>query len=190
MRFLLLLTLLSSAWGQQVNTVTASVSTSVPATVGTATFTVQFLDASLASSVDSALNVLSNAGINSSHLSGVSVSLSQGFVITQYDFVLPVPSSEYAATRDRLIAAQRALANVQTQALSWSTSYSATEEAIAKALETALPGLLEKARRQADVLAAAIGVKATAVQSLSPSVSPNGLNLTISLFVSYLTAAP
>lgn len=189
-KLLLAATTFSAAWGQPSNTVTASVSASVPVTAGTATFTVQFLDANLSSSVDTAVGVLSNSGITATNLMGVSVSLNQGFVITQYDFSLAVASSEYGATRDKLIAAQRAIANVQSQALSWRTAYAATSEATDQALQQALPGLLEKAKQQADVLAAAIGAKTTTVQSLTPTVSPNGLNVLVGLLVSYSTAAP
>src|SRR5262245_64807544 len=120
--FILVCFALASAWAQQPNTVSATVSTIQQAAAGTATFQVQFFDANTNTSVDTALGVLGGAGATATNLSGISVSLSQsGFVITQYDFLINVPAADYAATRDKLIAAQRTLATSNTQAVGWST---------------------------------------------------------------------
>ncbi len=185
-RAIVALAVTSPIIAQPPATVTANVSTVQPASAGTATFTVQFVDASLSSTIDSALGVLGGAGVVASHLTEISVSLNQGFVITQYDFTLNVPASQFTSVRDKLIAAQRSLANVNTQGMGWSTSYTASSEDTARALQQALPGLLAQAKQQAGVLASAIGMTAGAVQSISaPTVTNTGLTLLIALTVTY-----
>ena len=169
-----------------VNTVSATVSATQPVTAGTATFQVQFLDATLASTVDNALGVLGTAGAATSNLTDISVSLSQGFVVTQYNFAIVVPASQFTATRDRLIAAQRTLANVNTQAMGWSSSYKASDEDAAKVLELALPNLINQAKVQAGVLAAAMNAKLGNIVSMSaPAVVNSGLNLVVSATVTF-----
>ncbi|MCC6539012.1 MAG: hypothetical protein IT162_15780 [Bryobacterales bacterium] len=169
------------------NTVTVTVSNIQAAAAGTAAFRVQFLDANLNSSVDTALGVLSDTGASTANQTGTSVTLSQqGFVITQYDFAVNVPVDQFAGTRDKLIAAQRAIANVNTQAISWDTTYQPTPAEQAKALETALPGLLEQAAKQAAPLAAAMGGKTGKIVAMAaPAIVPAGLGLTVSATVTY-----
>lgn len=89
------------------NTVTATVSTVRSASAWTATFQIQILDASLTASVDSALALGASSGATAANLAGVSVSISQGLFVSRYDFEVVVPVSEYASTRDKLLAAQR-----------------------------------------------------------------------------------
>jgi len=173
------------ARAQPPRTVTATVNTVQALSAGTANFRIQFVDASLTSSVDTALAALSNTGAAVTNLSGISVSISQGFVVTQYDFLVPVPLAQFAAARDRLIAIQRSLVNSNTQALGWSTSFTAGDEERTRALEQALPALLAQARAQAAVLAAAVGGKTGAVQSLTPDIIVSGLNVTLNLAVTF-----
>ena len=171
---------------QQPNTVSVTVSTPQPVTLGTATFRAQFLDASLNSTLDSALGVLGSSGAAAANLSGVSVSINQGFVVTQYDFAIIVPAAQFAATRDKLLAAQRAIANVNSQAIGWTSSYSATDEDAAKTLEQAMPNLLSQAKQQAGVLAGAMGAKLGNIVAMStPALVNSGLNLVVSATVTY-----
>jgi hypothetical protein len=182
-----LLTASFVAYAQQPNTVSATVSTTQPVTAGSAVFRVQFLDANPNSTLDTALGVLGGAGAASSNLSEVSVQLNQNFVVTQYDFVITKPAGEFAATRDQLIAAQRAIANVSSQLIGWSVSYTSSDEDAAKALEQAMPNLLSQARQQATVLAAAMEKALGRVSSIStPAVTRSGLNLTVAATVTYL----
>ena len=193
MRICLLVGLLSAAltvMGQTAvplpNTVTATVSTVRSASAGTAMFQVQILDASLGSSVDGAIALGASAGVSAATLAGVSVSISQGLVITQYDFNVVVPASEYGATRDKLLAAQRGLATSNSQAIGWTVSYSVSESELAGALEAVLPGLLERARKQADMLAAAIGRTVDQVSAVGvPSLSNSGLQVFATVAVTY-----
>ncbi len=171
---------------QQPNTVSVTVSTPQPVTLGTATFRAQFLDASLNSTLDSALGVLGSSGAAAANLSGVSVSINQGFVVTQYDFAIIVPAAQFAATRDKLLAAQRAIANVNSQAIGWTSSYSATDEDAAKTLEQAMPNLLSQAKQQAGVLAGAMGAKLGNIVAMSaPAPVNSGLSLVVSATVTY-----
>ncbi len=171
---------------QQPNTVSVTVSTPQPVTLGTATFRAQFLDASLNSTLDSALGVLGSSGAATANLSGVSVSINQGFVVTQYDFAIIVPAAQFAATRDKLLAAQRAIANVNSQAIGWTSSYSATDEDAAKTLEQAMPNLLSQAKQQAGVLAGAMGAKLGNIVAMSaPAPVNSGLSLVVSATVTY-----
>jgi hypothetical protein len=192
MRFLILLAVFSftNLTGlfaqQQPNTVSVTVSTPQPVTLGTATFRAQFLDASLNSTLDSALGVLGSSGAAAANLSGVSVSINQGFVVTQYDFAIIVPAAQFAATRDKLLAAQRAIANVNSQAIGWTSSYSATDEDAAKTLEQAMPNLLSQAKQQAGVLAGAMGAKLGNIVAMStPALVNSGLSLVVSATVTY-----
>ena len=176
----------SAQQAPQPNTVTATVSTTQPVTLGTATFRAQFLDASLNSTLDTALGVLGGSGATAANLSGVSVSINQGFVITQYDFAIIVPVAQFAATRDKLLAAQRAIANVNTQAIGWTSSYNATDEDAAKVLELAMPNLLSQAKQQAGVLAGAMSAKLGNIVAIStPALVNLGLNLVVSATVTY-----
>ncbi len=171
---------------QQPNTVSVTVSTPQPVTLGTATFRAQFLDASLNSTLDSALGVLGSSGAAAANLSSVSVSINQGFVVTQYDFAIIVPAAQFAATRDKLLAAQRAIANVNSQAIGWTSSYSATDEDAAKTLEQAMPNLLSQAKQQAGVLAGAMGAKLGNIVAMSaPAPVNSGLTLVVSATVTY-----
>ena len=172
---------------QQPNTVTVNVSTTQPVAAGTASFAIQFAETNLASTVDSALGVMGNAGVTASNLTGISVSISQGFIVTQYDFTLAVPASQFSAARDKLIAVQRNLVNSNTQFIGWTTSYAASDEDTANALQQALPGLLAQAKLQAGALAAAISLNLGAVQSVTaPTISKNTLTLGIGLTVTYV----
>ncbi len=167
-------------------TVSAGVSITQAATAGTASFRIQFLDANLSSTVDTPLIGLKDTGLVASNLQGISVSLSQGFVVSTYDFTLNVPAAQFTATRDRLIAIQRSMANATSQALGWSTSFSVSDEDIAKATEQALPALLAAARAKAALLAAAIGKTVGEVESVSaPVVNSAGLSLVIGLTATY-----
>ncbi|MFN0169812.1 MAG: hypothetical protein ACKV22_25600 [Bryobacteraceae bacterium] len=171
---------------QLPNTVSASVSTILPASTGTATFSIQFVDANLASTVDTALGVLSDSGAATSNLTGISVSISQGFILTQYEFAVPVPASQFSTTRDRLIAIQRSLQNSATQGLGWTTAYTANADDRLRALQQALPSLLEKARQQAEVLAAGISRTLGPVRSVSaPEITSSGLSLFVGTTVTY-----
>jgi len=190
MRSLFLLFVLTTPWialrAQPPNTVTATVSTTQPAPAGTANLRIQFFDANLASTIDAALGVLGGVGVTAANLTGISVSISQGFVITQYDFLLPVPAAEFAAARDRLISAQRNLATSTSQGLTWSSTVAASDEEITRALQQAMPRLVAQARAQAAVLAAAVEKSAGDVISIAtPAVTNSGLNLVIGLTVTY-----
>ena len=171
---------------QQPNTVTANVSVIQNISAGTALFRVQLVEASLTSTVDSALAALATAGVAASHLAGVSVAISQGFVITTYDFRVPVPGAEFPAMRDKLITVQRNLANSQTQGIGWSSSQTNTDEQLAAALQQAMPSLLEKARQRATLLAQAMNATLGAVVQLSaPAISPDGPTVTVSLSATF-----
>jgi uncharacterized protein YggE len=175
-----------SLFAQQPNSVSVTVSSTQASSAGTAAFRVQFVDANLSSTVDTALGVLSSTGIAASNLTGISVAINQGFVVTQYDFTLAVPATQFTTTRDRLIAAQRSLANVNTQGIGWTTAFSLSEEDVSRTFEQALPALLEKARQQAGVLARAISLSVGALQSVSaPAVTHTGLNVAVTLTVTY-----
>lgn len=180
------LCLVSVLAAQQPNTVSATVSTTQVLTAASASFRIQFLDASLNSTVDNAVGVLGGAGASAANLAGVSVSISQGFVVTQYDFLVVVPADQFVATRDRLIAAQRAVANVNTQAVSWSTSYSVSEEVANKALEQVMPNLLNQARQQGSVLAAAMGARLGDIVAMSsPAIATNSLNAVVTVTATF-----
>ena len=182
----LFLILAASLGAQQPNTVTANVSISQSITTGTAVFTVQFIDASSSSAVDSAVGVLSSAGLAASHLSDVSVALSQGYILTTYNFTLPVPAGQFTATRDKFIAIQRTLANSQTQAIGWSSSFIPTDDEVATALQQALPALMTRAKVRAASLAAAMNATLGPVVTLSaPAIAPSGASLTVSLDATY-----
>ncbi|MFN0106617.1 MAG: hypothetical protein ACKV2U_31545 [Bryobacteraceae bacterium] len=83
---------------QQPNTVTANVSVSQPITTGTAVFRIQFVEAGLSSTVDSAVTVLGPASVAASQLGDVTVELSQGFMITTCNFAVPVPAGRNLKT--------------------------------------------------------------------------------------------
>lgn len=185
--FFLAASLLIAQTAPTPNTVTVTVATTQPAAAGTATFRIQFLDANLNSTLDSALNVLRETGASASTLTGTSASPSQqGFIITQYEFTVNVPVDQFAATRDKLIAATRAIANVNSQAISWDSTYRPTPAEQAKALEAALPTLLEQAAKQAAPLAAAMGGKTGKIVAMAaPAIVPEGLDLTVSATVTY-----
>ncbi len=177
----------SAIRAQQPNTVSTTVSTNRNVTAGTATFEVQFLDASLNSSLDTALAVVGSTGASATNLVSVSVSLNQGFVVTQYDFAITIAAGDFIGTRDKLIAVQRALASSNTQAIGWSTTYSVSDEETAKSLEQALPSLLDRAKVQAAVLATAMGAKLGKVSSIStPSLVRDGLRVSVTAVVTYL----
>lgn len=180
--------LLVPAFSQQPNTVSATVSTNQTVAAASATFRVQFVDASLNSSLDTALGVVGGAGASTANLAGISVSLSQqGFVLTQYDFLITVTAGDLPATRDKLLAAQRAIANVNSQAIGWSTAYGVTDDDIAKALEQAMPNLLNQGKQQAGVLATAMGAKLGKISSIStPGISRSGVSLAVTATVTYL----
>ncbi len=168
------------------NTVTATVSTVRSASAGTATFQVQILDASLNASVDSAIALGASSGASAANLAGVSASISQGLIVSRYDFNMVVPASEYAGTRDKLLAAQRGLAASNSQAIGWTVSYSVSDSELAGGLEAVLPGLLERARKQADTLAGAIGRSVDQVVNLGvPSLSNSGLQVFATVSVTY-----
>jgi hypothetical protein len=99
------------------------VSTTRAATAGTATFQIQVIDASLNANLDAAIAIGASSGASTANLAGVSASISQGFVVSRFDFNVTVPAAECAATRDKLIAAQRALATSSSQAIGWTVSY-------------------------------------------------------------------
>jgi hypothetical protein len=187
MRLLLLaLCVAASVPAQQPNTVTASVQLTQAVTTGAAAFRIQFIEATTNSSVDTAAAALSSVGVSASQLTGVDVELNQGFVITTYNFLLSVPSGEYAATRDKLITVQRSLANSQTQALGWTASLTPTDEELAAALDTAMPTLLDRARQRATLLAKAMNATLGNLVTLSaPAVSPDGPTVTVSLTATY-----
>lgn len=186
MRQICLFFIAVSLFAQTPNTASATVSTTRSASTGTATFQIQVLDASLNANLDAAIAIVASSGASTANLAEVSASVSQGFVVSRFDFNVTVPASEYAATRDKLIAAQRALANSSSQAKAWTVSYTVSDEALASALQQALPGLLERARAQADALAAAIGRSVDKVANLGvPVLSNSGLGVFISLTATY-----
>lgn len=182
----IVLCLAASLAAQQPNTVTANVEITQPVTTATATFRIQFVEATLASTVDSALAGLASIGVAASQLNSVSVALSQGFVITTYDFVLRVPAGEFTATRDKLITLNRTLGNSQTQALGWNSTRTPSDEELATALETAMPTLLDRARQRAALLAKAMNATLGNIVTLSaPAVSPDGPAVNVSLTATY-----
>ena len=171
---------------QQPNTVTANVALTQAITAGAALFRVQLVEATLTSNVDSAIAALAPAGVSPSQLNGVSVAISQGFVITTYDFRVPVPAAEFAATRDKLITVQRNLANSQTQGIGWSSAQTPTDEQLATALQQAMPSLMEKARQGASLPAQAMNATLGAVvQRSAPAIAPEGPTGTVSLTATY-----
>ena len=183
---LLVLALAADLAAQQPNTVTASVAVTQAIAAGTALFRVQIVEATLSSNIDSALAVLAPTGISASQLNSVSVDISQGFLLTTYDFRVPVSTGEFTATRDKLITVQRNLANSQTQAIGWSSTQTPTDEQLAAALQQAIPSLMEKARQRANLLAQAMNATLGAVVQLSaPAVSPDGPIVTVSLTATY-----
>ncbi len=184
--FLIGFTLTLGLAAQQTNTVTANVAVTRNISAGTALFRVQLVEATLTSTVDSALAALAPAGVAASQLAGVSVEISQGFVVTTYNFRVPVPGAEFAAMRDKLITVQRNLANSQTQGIGWSSSQTNTDEQLAAALQQAMPSLLEKARQQATLLAQAMNASLGAVVHLSaPAISPDGSTVSVSLTATF-----
>ena len=191
MRYLIFISalLVSSlaAQAQQPNTVSTTVSTTQPVAASTAVITVQFYDAGLNSTLDTALAVVGSTGANSANLTASSVYLNQGFLITEYDFTIEVPSGEFTATRDKLVAVQRTLATSNTQGLDWTNAYTISDDDTAKALESALPGLIDKGRAQASVLAAAMGAKLGKLSAIStPDPVKTGLSATLSAVVTFL----
>lgn len=183
---LLLLAAAAGLFAQQPNTVTASVSHQQQITTSTAVFQIQLVDASLNSTVDSAAGVLSSVGVNSSHLTDVSVAISQGYLLTTYSFTLPVASGDFGAVRDKLLTVQRNLSNSQTQGLGWSSAQVPNDDELASALELAMPALLDKAKRKAGLLAAAMHVNLGDVVTLSaPAVTPSGATVTVALTATY-----
>ncbi|MBI2690071.1 MAG: SIMPL domain-containing protein [Acidobacteria bacterium] len=187
MRFVILGLAFSAAlFAQQPNTVQASVSISQSITTGNAVFNIQFLDAGSATTVDSAVGALSSAGVAASQLSNVSVSISQGFVVTTYTFTTPVPAGQFTAMRDKLIAIQRTLSNSNSQALGWSTVFVPTDDEVSSALQAAMPALLNLAKQRAGTLAQAMNATLGAVVSLSaPTIVPSGPALSVSLSATY-----
>jgi hypothetical protein len=176
-----------AAQAQQPNTVSTTVTTTQPVAAGTAVITVQFYDTSLNSTLDTALAVVGSTGANAGNLTANPVYLNQGFLITEYDFTIRVPSGEFTATRDKLIAVQRTLATSNTQGIDWTNAYTITDDDAAKELESALPGLLDKARAQATVLATAMGAKLGKLSAIStPAPVKSGLSLTLSAAVTFL----
>jgi len=187
MRIILIgLALAAGLAAQQPNTVTASVAVTQNIPAGTALFRVQLVETSISSTVDSALAALTPAGISASQLASVSVEISQGFLLTTYDFRVPVPAGEFASTRDKLITVQRNLTTSQTQGIGWSSSQSNTDEQLTAALQQAIPGLMEKVRQRAEILAVAMNATLGAVVQLSaPAVSPDGPTVTVSLSATF-----
>lgn len=183
------LALAAALAAQQPNTVTASVSLTRPVPAATSVFVIQLAEANLASSVDTALAPLTTLGMTSANLSSVSVDISQGFIITTYNFRLAVPSTEFTATRDKLITVSRNLANSSTQGVGWSSSQTPTDADIAAALESTLPDLLDKAKTRAAVLAQAMTSTLGKVVNLStPAVSATGPMVTFTLSATYAVA--
>ena len=130
------------------------------------------------------------AGAAASNLSGISVSISQGYLVTQYTFNVTVNAGDFTAERDKLLNIQRAIANSATQLVSWTTSYSVTDDDVSKAIEAALPALLERAKAQATVLANAMNADLGKLSTLStPAVARAGLNLTVSATATYTVMA-
>ena len=187
MRFILFLFMLSTGLiAQQPNTVTAYVSLTRTIATGTAQFQIQFVEATLASTVDSAVTALASAGVAPSHLTGISVAISQGFVLTTYNFLLRVPSAEFSATRDKLIAIQRTLASSQTQGIGWSSVQVPSDDELTAALQLAMPALIAKAKGRAALLAEAMPATLGAVTQLTtPAISPDGPLATFSISATY-----
>lgn len=182
----LTLALAAGLAAQQPNTVTASVSLTQNITTGTAMFYVQFLDANSSSTVDSAVSALSSAGVSASNLTDVSVALNQGFVVTTYNFKMPVPAGQLGATRDKFVAIQRTLSTSQSQAIGWSSSLIPSDDELATALQQALPTLMNSAKNRAATLAAAMNATLGAVVTLTtPAVDPIGATVTVSLAATY-----
>jgi hypothetical protein len=133
--------------------------------------------------------VLRAAGVEALHLTGMNVAISQGFLLTTYDFAMRVPAEFFIERRDQLVTLQRNLANSQSQAIGWSSVWLAAEEEKNAAMEAALPGLLEKAGARAAQVAAAMGGTLGEVDALSaPAAAGTGLNLTPTYLVQ--AAAP
>jgi hypothetical protein len=187
MRALSLLVL--AAWSltaQTPNTVTTTATVTKAATAGNAIFQVQFLDTSLSANIDGALAVIGGAGASAENLSAVTVSISQGFLVTAHTFSVSVPAGSYAATRDKLIAAQRTLSNSNSQGLSWSVSYTPSPDDSARMLREALPGLVERTRSDAESLAGAMGKSVDQLVALStPPVSASGLQVSVAITATY-----
>jgi hypothetical protein len=175
-----------AALAQEPNTVTASVSSTLTAAGGTAVFRVQFLDAAASSTVETAANAVGSTGASAANLASVNVALSQGVVVTQYDFLVRVPASEYAGRRDALIALQRSLQNSTSQALGWEVNYEVTDAEIARVKKEATSGLLERAREDAEALAAAMGKTLGTLSTLvAPAVTRTDLQLQVTLSATY-----
>jgi hypothetical protein len=188
MRFLLItLAAAASVLAQtQPNTVSAAATVTQAIPASTAVFDIQFVDATLTSSVDSAVTTLTPAGITAASLSSVNVAISQGFILTTYNFRLTVPAAELGATRDKIIAIQRTLSNSQTQGLGWSSNVRPSNDDLARALELAMPELLARAKQRAELLATAMNSTLGAVTNLSaPAVDPAGASVTVSLTATY-----
>lgn len=183
---LLVLALAGGMFAQLPNTVTATVSVNQALSAGTTFFRIQFVEATLASTIDSALAGLNTVGVTATQLTGVSVAINQGFVLTTYDFLVPVPNAEFTATRDKIIALQRTLATSQTQFLGWSSTQAPTDDQIAAALQQAMPVLLERAKQRAGILAQAMNATLGNITSLAaPAVSPDGPTVNVSLTATY-----
>lgn len=188
MRFILItLALAASLFAQQQpNTVSAAATVTQVIPASTAVFDIQLVDATLTSSVDSAVATLTPAGVTAANLSSVNVAISQGFILTTYNFRLTVGAAELGATRDKIIAIQRTLSNSQTQGLGWSTNLRPSNDDLARALELAMPELLTRAKQRAQLLAAAMNATLGAVTNLSaPAVDPAGASVTVSLTATY-----
>ena len=171
---IVLLTLLFAGGltAQQTNTVTANASVTRNVAPSVASFQIQFYDTSLTSTVDSAVSGLSSVGVTASQLADVSVALNQGYIVSTYTFAVNVPAGQFGATRDKLIALQRSMASAQSQAVSWSSSMTPSEDDIAAAVEQALPALLAQAKQRAGVLATAMNATLGGlVQLTAPAVS-------------------
>jgi len=70
------------------------------------------------------------------------------------------------------------LAASNRQAIGWTVSYSVSDSELAGGLEAVLPGLLERARKQADTLTGAIGRSVDQVLNVGvPSLSNSGLQV-------------
>ena len=189
MRFLFVSLALAAslfAQSQQPNTVSAAATVTQAIPASNAVFDIQFVDATLTSSVDSAATALAPVGVTAANLSSVNVAISQGFILTTYNFRLSVPAAELGATRDKIIAVQRTLSNSQTQGLGWSSNLRPSNDDLAKALELAMPELLARAKQRAELLAAAMNATLGAVANLSaPAVDPAGASVTVSLTATY-----
>jgi hypothetical protein len=192
MRFAIFLLTAAGLFAQQPNSVSANVSVVQPVTTANNIFRIQFVDATQTATVETAVTALSSVGVSASQLTGVDVAISQGFVLTTFTFRLVVPTAEFAATRDKIVAVQRTLATSQTQGLGWSSSQNPSAEELTTALQQALPGLLSLARQRAALLAQAMNATLGTLQALSsPSIVAEGPSVTISLAANYsVTATP